>query len=993
MNQLLKQDIDLIFISLKNLSFNDSKDVKKAISLLETLSSTLISIKSSCTANLSFDFSEQILYFDHLLSGAFVLLKIDNNRTKIDNYILLELLLKNFHYFLKFTNNQEWDSYSSILENFFDYLIEVKSYLSQLNINNEKTIIVHLENISLLLLKCIYFILSRCQVSFSELNKNAVCGKFVGIVRCFLFYGLENYELNSLSISLYPSPICQFFPADLTDASPKKRKGRLDDEDITDDKMFNTQNASFSNSEYSSSELDEEIFRDFSRRQMYNKKIYSKIRMLSYESFQAALPVFGIRVMFGFWSFLFPDSPFSLKNTQFSVLTTISKDPSNRVRTSALNFMYNFFNCGKRFIRTLVNETPQSVKSTSKAFTPLSVSITIMVKELHNFFEFMLFNETNTSILILVYKVLSLIVIITPYNKLCTNILQPLFQRNAFLLDHKVTQIRNLSLALYVKIFTPDLIPKELRAWLVETKIGIETINQIFKFCYTLIENEDYILLSIESIILLTSVTKHHILMKSLFVCQPTNIDIDKLCQLSIDTIDNQRVFNNSVFQNLAGKFIHTLGMLLKHITSKDDGIFKDDSERMTFTKNWFNKIFSSKLFQMALVEQDMNIIQASTQVTLINVISLIPGEVFELFDPKSRFHIITILLSFSKTDNIFETSSSEKSDIEMIIYNKSAAVRCLSILQSFDCLSDDISLIFDLIEICLDNFTYKESKPKLQKKKEIVLLEHSLWALANICDGIKKNHLESEMNFSLLQNISSVLVKGFDLNYIQYHTDDILVNLVRCCGSVINIILFKFTNEPESVTERYSIDTFQPILVSMIKHFINLLSSKKLYKLQWNICISFSHLFSLENFTNLCLKQYSEDEEESLLRQIYNCLYHTFTQTANHKVQSYSVYTICNIHKLDYFEQFIETLWISVVEKFIKDYSTVPVHSHQSWLEKYVFSLEKLYNYLVVHTDKISILNEYACKLKCFVECEMSNQGLDDALQVQLSKLYHLLQ
>lgn len=986
----MKQDVELVCISLNNLSLDDSKDVKRIISLLETLSSTLISIKSSCNSKNLFDFSEQIVYFDSLIHNTVILLKTGDNKTQNDHYILLHLLAKNYRNLLKITNNQEHEAYPKLLENLLDYLIRIKEVWCSFDSEAENYHLAHLENIALLLIKCIYFISANFNISFNELERNDVCGKFVGIIRCFLFYGLENYKLNSLALNLFPCPISQMFSTDPTDANPKKKRGKHDDELLADDSVFNTSNISLSASEYSSSELDEEILRDvLARRLQHNKKIFAKIRTLSYECLQSALSLFGIRTFFGFWSFLFPDTPFNSRNNSFNVLTTISRDSSNRTRTSALNFMFMFFDCGKRFIRTLVSE---SSTQTSQSFTPISVSITSMVKELHNFFDFLLFKETNTSVLILVYKVLSLIVSITPYNKLCTNILQPLFERNSFLLDHKVTQIKNLSLALYAKMFAPEMLQKEFRIWLTETKIGVEIIDKLFQNCFMFVDNQDYILLSIESIILLTSITKHHVLMKDLFKRSDTpNIDIVTLGNLSTDILENRRSFNNSVYQNLVSKFLHTVGMLLKHITAKDESIFSSDQERIDFTRQWFENVFNSSLFKQALIVQDTSVVQVSTQVTLVNVISLIPPEVFELIDSKNQYHIISILVSLSKAE-IDPDVSSNRGDSEMQIYSKAKSIRCLSILQSFDCLSDDIGLIFDLIEICLQNFNHnKVRKSKLQKKKEIVLLELSLWALANICDGIHKNNLQFEVDFLTLENITAALLNGFDLNYIQYHTDDILVNLVRCCGSVINIILHKEANQIEIVsTKRETIVIARSTLIQLVEHLIKLLLSTKLYKLQWNICIALSHLVQMENFIDLCLA--NEVEEQNLLVRIYDSLYRTFITTSNHKVQSYSIYTICNICKLNHFASSLLQLWPVVVEKFIKDYHTVPVHSHQSWLEKYEFAINKLYTTLH-HCGEDEALVAKGEMLKEFIASELANSVLDDHLQALICKLAKLLQ
>ncbi|XP_075586730.1 uncharacterized protein LOC142597487 [Dermatophagoides farinae] len=813
-SSFLREELTVIFTGLNNLSVQDGKDSKRIIALLESLHSLMEMNKSSITTTkqdngtVFGDFSQELSRLNQFLFDIKTLLNnnnVENYQYHCDLFRLQNLLLKSFNILLKTTKIiDESPLYGDILEHLIDYLIQMKIIICKSfgQQRNDDNIIVTLNQSCLLLLKCIYLLCSKFTISYgNNLRKTNVSGKLIGILRCFMFYGLNKYDLESYPVNLYPSPISQFMMKDNGGLNSKKRRNnsnRFDDDEIFDE-IHNNNSPNLSTSEYSSSELDESISTTTAdtmtiRREFQNKKSFVKIRMFAYECLRTSLDVFDIRTIFGFWSFLFPDSSSSWPyDQQFSLLTTISNDTSNRVRSSALNFMYNFLDDGKQYIQHLVQDSSSSSSSssttTSLSFTSLSRSLATMIKELHRFFHYILMKENNCSILILVYKVLSLIVSITPYHKINDNILNQLFSQNSYLIDNKVTQIKNLSLALYVKIFSMQMIPSYLELWIIETKIGCDTMNKIFIQCYEFIDNQDYILLIIESIKLFISILRHSQFAIRLLSMKTINFNIHTLCMdLSIRIVEMDKAFNNSVLQTLMCKFIHTIGTFLKDLSSDDKlEIFPNHESRIEFIKEWYLKIIDSKIFYQALVEQDMAIVQNSSQITMINVISLIPEKVFVRFDQKIRFNIISILISLSKIDHDDnqqrpETVDNDDDENELWIYTKSTSIRCLSILQSYDCFVEDFVLIMDLIDICLDVFhddddESNHSYRRMAKKKQIFLFEHTLWALANILDCVKKNQLETIMEYSFLIRIGHIMEKLY--TEITHHTDDMFINLI----------------------------------------------------------------------------------------------------------------------------------------------------------------------------------------------------------------------
>nr|XP_027198152.1 uncharacterized protein LOC113792465 [Dermatophagoides pteronyssinus] len=981
----LREELTVIFTGLNNLSVQDAKDSKRIVVLLESLHSFMESNKSSIKHdddNNIDDFSQELSRLNQFLFDIKTLLNnVDNYNEDLFN--LQYLMLKSFYILLKATKIiNESTLFADILEHLIDHLIQIKIMICKLSSgNNQQQNIITLNSSCLLLLKCIYFFCSKFTIIYgNNLRKTNVSGKLIGILRCFMFYGLSKYDLESFPVNLYPSPLSQFM---IKDNNGRKRRNnnnnnKFDNDEIFDDTHLPStttatiESSNLSTSEYSSSELDESTISTIDtilslRREYQNRKSFVKIRMFSYECLRVSLDIFDIRTVFGFWSFLFPDTNLSWPlndSTEFSVLTTISNDTSNSVRISALNFMFNFFDYSKQYVQILVQDstTTTSIGGKSSSFTPISVSLATMIKELHRFFHYILLKENNCSILILLYKILSLIISITPYHKLSDDeILNQLFNQNCYMIDNKVTQIKNLSLALYVKIFNLSTIPTGLESWIFETESGRITMNKIFKHCYEFIDNQDYILLIIESIKLFISILRHYKFARKLLskkCIEKFNVEMFFM-KISFKIIEMDKAYNNSVLQTLMCKFIHTIGLFFKDLSSttcEDDyKIFPDLHTQEDFIKQWYLKIISTKIFHIALKEQNSLIIQNSSQITLINVISIIPENIFKLFNENIHFEIISILISLAKIDNHHDYDDNvinnnkqqniDNEETDLWIYTKSTSIRCLSIIQSYNCFSNDLTLILDLIDICIMDVLNKSDdyyQMMMARKKQIFLFEHILWSLANILDNVKKSEsLQSSIELKYFVNILEILEKFH--SKLTNSTDDMLINLVRNSSLIIYLILSKQNSSDQSNEIQINPDQIQ---IKMIKYMNEILAEKKSYKLQWNICIGFSYLFPMENFIKLC-------EVDDLIDRIMNTLYQTFLNSINHKVQSYSIYTISCIYDLKIFEKYLPKLWSSLTKKFIENLFIVPIHNRHTWLDRFIFVIEKFFIEFVQPNDQ----------------------------------------
>ena len=741
-----------------------------------------------------------------------------------------------------------------------------------------------------------------------------------------------------------------------------KNTSKLNNEDMDDDNdciAVNTDRSYVkvmtSDSEFSSSDYETAHTIDDLRIQ---KSIATKVRLISYESLSCALSLFDKKVVFGFWSSFFQSS------TPGSLLWSLSREPSFRVRSSALNFLHRLLMTGNPYVMTLADES--SVKSTKyMAFTPLSQSLAQMVAEIHNGMHSILFGETNNSVLILTFKCLSLLVTISPYKRLQKGLLNTLFEKSLYLLRHKDIQIQNSCLALAVKIFELEPFPEEMKTF-IETKNGIKAVNKLLNHSCDQIMNKQSILLCGESLKLLTTILKQKVIIEYLLKCDEIDLSLELLTTVSIKCLENENFVTNLVIQSLVCKYLFSLGTNLKSKTT---------SETISGHRNWWLSVLNSKLIVSCLSRSDPSIPQ-STQCVIIDFISTISPQIFESFDTKLRFHLISVLIAILRNnDSIGEDLSCQ-----------SGAIRCLGVYQSFKSMTEDLNYLFDVsmlaIEI-LDNF----SDTYYPKKSSHLLLYQSSWTLANFCDILKKSYSDntSDISTDFLLKLIETIVKNFDIQFSNsMQNENIKTNFVRCSGSALYLVLIREERLQTIDLRPDSGDKYYKMILDLIKRFLITLNTSKSFKLQWNICIAFSYLLESNLFIDLCkcdsvlpkIENIFTDSSNQLIDSIFASLFNVMNNSRNHKVQSYAVFAISSPKSYSFGEQNLKSLWILISNFFIDNYRSVPINIRDNWFEKFCISINKLIvNYFSDNIGADPQINETITNLLNFL-CNIANSA-----------------
>lgn len=658
-----------------------------------------------------------------------------------------------------------------------------------------------------------------------------------------------------------------------------------------------------SDSEFSSSDYESVQSVDDLRLQ---RSIATKIRHISYECLSSALSLFDKRVVFGFWS------SFIQGSAAGSLLWAIQREPSSRVKASALNFLHRLLMTGNPYVMTLAEES--SVKSSKyMSFIPLSQLLAQMIAEIHKEMHPIMLEERNIPVLIQTFKCLSLLVTISPYKKLQKGLLVDIFSKSLRQLRHKEIQIQNSCLALVVKIFELEPFPEELKQYF-ETNGGVLSLNTVFNYCCDAIMNKQSILLCSESLKLLTTTLKQKSIIEYLLKCDKICLNVDQLMKVSIKCLENDTFVANLVVQSLVCKFLFAFGTVLKN---------KITSESVETQRSWWSKILDSWLIDGGLQCSDASIPQ-STQCLIIDLISTIGPEIFDSFEPILKFRLISVLISILRNDSISDDISCH-----------SAAIRCLGVYQSFPSMTEDLNYLFDVSQLGIDilnSFTASY----YSKKSSHLLLYQSSWTLANFTDILKKSYSESPDISSdfLLQLIQSNL-NCFDIEYSNsLQNDNIKTNLVRTLASALYLLLIRHQSQ--------NIADHSALISDVVNRFITTLDKTKSFKLQWNICIAFSYLLANQLFVEIC-RTISSNANYKLIDSIFDTLLNLMKTSRNHKVQSYAVFAICSTNYYSFADDFFKALWITITSFLIDNYLSVPIAIQNNWFEKFCISLNKL--------------------------------------------------
>uniref|UniRef100_A0A665U8R4 HEAT repeat-containing protein 6 n=1 Tax=Echeneis naucrates TaxID=173247 RepID=A0A665U8R4_ECHNA len=172
------------------------------------------------------------------------------------------------------------------------------------------------------------------------------------------------------------------------------------------------------------------------------------------------------RTLYGYWSSFIPDSPVG-GPPPLNLLTIILKDPSPKVRASALQVLSAMLDGSRQFLAVA-----EDTASPRTSYTPFSFSLATAVRELHRALSLALLAETAPQTLTQVIKCLAYMVANAPYHRLRPGLLSPLWKQMRPYVRHRDVNVRVSVLTLYGALVTTQAPLPEVRLLLQQPDSG-----------------------------------------------------------------------------------------------------------------------------------------------------------------------------------------------------------------------------------------------------------------------------------------------------------------------------------------------------------------------------------------------------------------------------------------------------------------------------------------------------------------------------------------
>ncbi|XP_014664957.1 PREDICTED: HEAT repeat-containing protein 6-like isoform X2 [Priapulus caudatus] len=171
------------------------------------------------------------------------------------------------------------------------------------------------------------------------------------------------------------------------------------------------------------------------------RSMQGKVRQCAFSTLLQIVKATEKKVIFGYWSSFLPDSPVagsgSGLHTQ-TLITSVMKDPSPKVRQAALGALTAMLDNSKQYLAAA--EDSESCRSA--AFTAFSVSLGSMIKELHRSLLLAMSAENSFLALTQSIKCLAVLVLNVPYHRLHPGLLTKLVKQLRNFMNHRDPNVR-----------------------------------------------------------------------------------------------------------------------------------------------------------------------------------------------------------------------------------------------------------------------------------------------------------------------------------------------------------------------------------------------------------------------------------------------------------------------------------------------------------------------------------------------------------------------
>ncbi|XP_053188243.1 HEAT repeat-containing protein 6 [Scomber japonicus] len=550
------------------------------------------------------------------------------------------------------------------------------------------------------------------------------------------------------------------------------------------------------------------------------------------------------RTLYGYWSSFIPDAPIG-GTPPLTLLTIILKDPSPKVRTSALQVLSAMLDGSRQFLAVA-----EDTSSPRTSYTPFSFSLATAIRELHRALSLALLAETSPQTLTQVIKCLASLVANAPYHRLRPGLLSPLWKQMRPYMRHRDVNVRVSVLTLYGAVVTTQAPLPEVQLLLRQpessggglftpqdsalswrqrdgstpTQRSSQTHSPhllrtpgeddntspwLMQLCVSLVTQprEDQsdseggtggaVALQpspvrLEALQVLSHLVRGYICLVQAYLCE--------IGQVSASCLGE----TDPSVQLHGAKLLEELGTGIIQQYRAENNVPESSRVPLSQVVQFWSEVLSGPLNRALQSEQ-----HPTLQTSACDTLSSILPQAFAQLPEKNQLMCITVLLGLTYSENYLV---------------KTAAVRALGVYILFPCLREDVMFVADTANTILA--ALDDRSPNVRAK--------AAWSLGNLTDTLIVNMESVGVDFQ--EELSDMLL----LKMLQAATrssadkDKVKCNAVRALGNLLHFL--RQSQMTRSV--------FQRPLEDAIRALVKTVQSVATMKVRWNACYALGNAF-----------------------------------------------------------------------------------------------------------------------------------------------------
>ncbi|ELU07074.1 hypothetical protein CAPTEDRAFT_228236 [Capitella teleta] len=680
-------------------------------------------------------------------------------------------------------------------------------------------------------------------------------GPLLAVLKVLMFHGLPGCPTN-IPLSLYPTPLTQFDPSTSSSAAttvtPKKasnvKKGKKKqaqrkkkgggEEEGEEEEKPNTEDVyamswskvSSSDSEYSDAEGGVQASR--------TKNTYSRVRQCAFCSFHALIKATERRVMFGYWTCFIPDSPGEAAMAH-TLLAAILKDPSTKSRRAAIAVLTVLLESSRQFLMA----AEDSDQYRSAPYTPFSVTLGHMIKEIHTCLLQALSSEASLLAITQIIKCLATLILNVPYQRLQAGLLTAVVTQIPAFISHRDPNICVACLTCLGSVASSQAQPTEVNALLLPPRLteappseqatASGELSWVLKIC---VKNTAPSLLldpaersssktaavqplpvRLESLQLLSQLAKSHfgVLRPRLTLIR----DLIQLCFMDKDP----------AVQLHGAKLLDGVSTVVQQQQQQQQEEGEGEAPP-ALPREPMSKQQMLDLWSPLLAGPVPNLLQTATyeavKYTLCDCLANVGPSVFALLPREQHILCLTLLLGLASDEDF---------------HVRAAAVRALGVYVRYPCLREDVCFMADAANAVLTALD----------EQSLVVRAKAAWALGNLSNAIvlNRSHEAFVHGFS-----DMLLLKLFEVaTAASKDSDRVRSNAVRALGNLLRYLPPKSHGEVGLQSEALmfmfaATDScrFKQTVEAAIESLITNVATGTM-KVRWNSCYALGNMLQNE--------------------------------------------------------------------------------------------------------------------------------------------------